>query len=84
MSEKARLNKVIADYYGFKRGKAINTSCTNIPNMKEQWTYPEDFYLHQCGIPNFEIPDFIQMLETHMKLIAKYTQSGFPREWFDK
>lgn len=75
MNKKEKMNIKLAKYFGF----------TEYLDEKfpAQWNFPSDFPLNQCTMPNYIIPDFVKMLEDHMELIAEYTRSGYPREWFN-
>lgn len=74
---KSKLNEQIALYFGFKKSKGERF----LIHGHSQWTYPEDWYLAQGGIPNIDIPDFVQFLEDYLRLLHKH-QHGGPREHF--
>ena len=76
--ERADLNAAIALHFGFRRGEEENAFDGFV-----QWTYPQDWYLAQGGVPNFHVPDFLQMLEDYLVLIEKHTCGG-PREYFGR
>ncbi len=75
--KKSKVNARIAKYFGFKESKKAHS----IEN-KRQWTYPTDFPLHQGGVPNFSVPDFVQIIEDYLKLVQKH-EYGCPRERFE-
>jgi hypothetical protein len=82
MTKKEKLNSEIAKYYGFKKDKKKWKAPSYIYESGEyQWSYPDDFYMAQGGVPNFAIPDFLTILEDYMELLKKHGGFG-EREYF--
>ena len=79
MTKRQELNALIAKHFGFKESEGREYLCDGMP----QWTYPRDWYLAQCSIPNVDIPDFLRILEDYLKLMKKHDLGG-PREYFGK
>lgn len=79
MTESEKINISIAKYFGFKVSKGKQYLINGLP----QWTYPDDWYMAQGGIPNTEIPDFLQILEDYMRLMKKHGAFG-EREYFGR
>lgn len=75
MTESEKINISIAEYFGFTSGYPID----GIP----QWSYPDNWYMSQGGTPNFEIPDFLTILEDYMKLMKEHGGFG-KREYFGR
>lgn len=76
--KKSKVNATIAKYFGFEESKGKKYKL----HGKNQWTYPQDFPLHQGGMPNTSIPDFVQILEDYLELVKKHDY-GCPRERFE-
>lgn len=72
---KAEINIEIAKYYGFTSGHPITKYMFNDAKFL-QWSYPKDFYMAQGCIPNFDIPDFLTMLDDYMALWKKHAYGG--------
>lgn len=77
MTKSEELNVLIAKYFGFKVTEEYSVG--GLP----QWTYPDDWYMLQNGIPNTSIPDFLKILEDYMKLLEEHGGYG-KRECFGK
>ncbi len=83
MKNKAKINKEIAKYFGFKECTESKMSPFLYGQKKmPQWIYPNGFYMSQCEVPNFTIPDFITILEDYLKLMKKHGGTG-EHEFFD-
>ena len=67
-------NEAIAKILGFKKHPVRKGSGFNTPS----WSYPEDWEDEIRGIPNTEVPDFIQMIDDTREIATKY-KYGFPR-----
>ena len=67
-------NEAIAKILGFKKHPVRPNSGISTP----QWSYPDDWYDEIRGIPNTEVPDFIQMIDDCREIANKY-KYGFPR-----
>ena len=77
--DKTELNEQIALFFGFKK----SDEKPYLINGHAQWSYPHEWYLSQGGIPNLDIPDFIEILEDYLKLLKKHKYGG-PREYFGR
>jgi hypothetical protein len=73
---KAKLNKEIAKYFGFKESTEKRFKVGKL----NQWTFPDNFPLRQCGVPQITIPDFIKILGDYIELMGKHgSVSNYPR-----
>ena len=83
--KKSELNKKIALYFGFKKVRKkfcnVNQGITTVVNPKI-WEYPDkdDWCLPQGGANNYDLPDFITILEDYLKLMKKHGAFG-PRDY---
>ncbi len=77
MSKHSDLNEKIAKYFGFTKYKDSAIKPTPYSRKKySQWRYPDDWYMSQGSETNFDIPDFLTMLEDYMKLMKSHGGSG--------
>ena len=81
MTKNQKINEKIAKHFGFEKSKEGWEVKGYRETGMHQWTFPDGFYLPQGGVPNFNVPDFITLLEDYLKQLKANSAFG-KREYF--